>query len=107
MEGIMIESIWSKTYQSHKVPGLEAVSVTTGVHGDTPLTRRLVADLEIRVAINHCTTRVDVAMTPAQMRALAGLLTAAAQRVEDELLPLLYREPEVIPFTLDPAVKAA
>lgn len=105
----MIESIWSKTYQSHKVPGLEAVSVTTAIHGESPLPRTLIADLELRSGRcgDQTQSRVDVAMTPAQMRALAGLLTAAAQRVEDELLPLLHREPELIPFTLTLEPEAA
>lgn len=97
----MIESIWSRTYQADKVPGLEMLSITTAIHGEPPLSRTLVADLELRAGRSGDQTRtsVGVPMTPAQMRALAELLTAAAQRVEDELLPLLYREPELIPFT--------
>lgn len=105
----MIESIWSRTYQADKVPGLEILSVTTAIHGEPPLSRTLVADLKLRPGCesDQVQARVEVPMTPAQMRALAGLLTAAAQRVEDELLPMLYREPEIIPFTLDPVAEAA
>lgn len=96
----MDNNLWSKTYRKQALPGLEAVSITTAIHGDTPLTRRLVADLEIRAGINHVTARVDVAMTPAQMRLLAIELNLAAQRVEDELIPLLAPAPELIPFQL-------
>jgi hypothetical protein len=103
----MIESTWNKTYRRQALPGLTVVSVVTAVHGDYPINPTLVADLQIRQAGGGVDTRVDIPMTPAQMRALAGLLTEAASRVEDDLLPLLEREPDIIPFTLDPVAQAA
>lgn len=107
MGGAMIESTWSKTYRKQALPGLTVVSIVTAIHGDPPIDRTLVADLQIRQTGGGVDTRVDVPMTPTQMRALAGLLTAAAQRVEDELIPLLHPKPDLIPFTLEPAAEAA
>lgn len=100
----MIESIWSRTYRKDYLPGLDMVSITTAVHEGTPGGRRLVADLEADIRVGAGVARVDVAMTPTQMRALAAMLTDAARRVEDVLIPLLEREPDLIPFTLEPAM---
>lgn len=97
------DDIWSKTYRKQVVPGLPDISIITAVGGEEQGDRYLYlcSDLSIKTSgAGKVTARCDIDMTPAQMRALAAQLEAAATRIECELMPLLRPAPEIIPIEL-------
>lgn len=95
----MIESIWNKTYHHGNIKGLPGLSLLTAVNADNGK-HWLVAELRISQTADAINLTTTASLTPAQMRELGVMLIAQARRVEDELIPLLHPEPELIPFTL-------
>lgn len=87
------QDIWDTTYRRDSVAGIRCMSLTTVVSEHTPGERKLKAEVEIHtwgIGINdNVSVAATVRMTPAQMRALADLLHIHADRIEQELIPLL------------------
>ncbi len=92
-------SIWNQTYRHHAIKGLPDLALLTAVNEDTSK-RWLVAELRITQRAGAIDPMAAATLTPAQMRELGAMLIAQARRVEDELIPLLHPEPELIPFHL-------
>lgn len=93
-------SIWQKTYHRNTVKGLPGLELVTAVNARENGERYLVVNLEIASHGDATTLTATASLTPSQMRELAVALIAQARRVEDELIPLLHPEPELIPFQL-------
>jgi hypothetical protein len=92
-------SIWNQTYHHHAIKGLPDLALLTAVNEDTSK-RWLVAELSITQSAGAINLSATASLTPAQMRELGVALIAQARRVENDLIPLLHPEPELIPFQL-------